>query len=77
MTKIQRDLIGHILCFLSCCLFGGVGLAFWMLREVWQAHKGDFPIEMDDIGIRSVLGGLGSVINAWFIVELTLKILSK
>lgn len=73
-NKIKRDLIGHILCFLSCCILGGIALAFWMLREVWQAHEGDFPIEPDDIGIRSILGAFGYVVNIWLIVKLVIWI---
>lgn len=63
MTSKTRNIIGSILCFLSCCLLGGIALAFWMVREVNQSDNGGFDIEKDDILRYSFCGACGYIIN--------------
>lgn len=78
MTQTEkRNLGGSLLCFLSSCLFGGLAIAFWMLREVHQSNKYGFPIERDDIARYSIMGAIGYLVNVialwklamWLIIQ--------
>ena len=68
MTTKTRNIIGSILCFISCCLFGGIALAFWMVREVNQSNQGGFEVEKDDILRYSFIGAVGYIINITILV---------
>ena len=68
--KEKRNLVGSILCFLSCCLFGGIALAFWMWREVYQSDWNHFEIEKDDIIRYSGIGALGYIVNVVLLLTL-------
>ena len=63
MNTKTRNIIGSILCFLSCCILGGLALAFWMVREVNQSNKYGFEVEKDDIVRYSFAGAIGYIIN--------------
>ena len=63
MNTKTRNIIGSILCFLSCCILGGLALAFWMVREVNQSNKYGFEVEKDDIVRYSFVGAVGYIIN--------------
>lgn len=63
MNAKTRNIIGSILCFLSCCILGGLALAFWMFREVNQSNKYGFEVEKDDIVRYSFAGAIGYIIN--------------
>lgn len=63
MNTKTRNIIGSILCFLSCCILGGFALAFWMVREVNQSNKYGFEVEKDDIVRYSFAGAIGYIIN--------------
>ena len=63
MNTKTRNIIGSILCFLSCCILGGLALAFWMVREVNQSNKYGFEVEKDDIVRYSFVGAIGYIIN--------------
>lgn len=67
MTSKTRNIIGSILCFLSCCLLGGIALAFWMMREVYQSNKYGFQVEKDDIVRYSFAGAIGYIVNIFLI----------
>lgn len=70
MNKEQkRNIWGSVICFLLCALFGGFGLAFMVMREVWQSDKGGFPVEKDDLVRYCFAGFFGYVVN---VVLLTL-----
>lgn len=62
-TSKKRNIIGSILCFLTCTVLGGIGVAAWMVREVWQSHRGGFPIEVDDIVRYATVGAVGYIFN--------------
>lgn len=68
----KRNLGGSILCFLSSCLFGGLAIAFWMLREVHQSNKYGFAVEKDDIVRYSIVGAIGGIIH-----DVTILIIMK
>ena len=59
----QRNIIGSIICFFFCLIFGGLGLMVFMLREIYQSSKYGFPIEVDDIKRYSIIGGVASAIE--------------
>ena len=59
----KRNIIGSIICFFSCCILGGLALAFWMVREVNQSNKYGFEVEKDDIVRYSFAGAIGYIIN--------------
>ena len=63
MNTKTRNIIGSILCLLSCCILGGLALAFWMVREVNQSNKYGFEVEKDDIVRYSFAGAIGYIIN--------------
>ena len=67
MNTKTRNIIGSILCLLSCCILGGLALAFWMVREVNQSNKYGFPVENDDIVRYSFAGAVGYIINIYII----------
>lgn len=67
MNTKTRNIIGSILCFLSCCILGGLALAFWMVREVNQSNKYGFEVEKDDIVRYSFVGAVGYIINIYII----------
>lgn len=67
MNTKTRNIIGSILCFLSCCILGGLALAFWMVREVNQSNKYGFEVEKDDIVRYSFAGAIGYIINIYII----------
>ena len=67
MNTKTRNIIGIILCFLSCCILGGLALAFWMVREVNQSNKYGFEVEKDDIVRYSFVGAVGYIINIYII----------
>lgn len=70
MTNEQkRNIWGSVICFLLCALFGCLGLAFMVMREVWQSDKGGFPVEKDDLVRYCFAGVFGYVVN---VVLLTL-----
>ena len=70
MTSKTRNIIGSILCFISCCLAGGIAFAFWMVREVRQSEDGGFEIEKDDILRYSLIGAVGYIFNiTWIVIE--------
>ena len=57
--KTKRNIIGSIICFFLSLLFGGIGIAVMMFREVYQSNKYGFPVEKDDIIRYSAIGALG------------------
>ena len=59
----QRNIIGSIICFFLCLIFGGLGLMIFMLREIYQSRKYGFLIEVDDIKRYSIIGGIASAIE--------------
>ena len=63
MNTKTRNIIGSIICLLSCCILGGLALAFWMVREVSQSNKYGFEVEKDDIVRYSFAGAIGYIIN--------------
>ena len=63
MNTKTRNIIGSILCLLSCCILGGLALAFWMVRGVNQSNKYGFEVEKDDIVRYSFAGSIGYIIN--------------
>ena len=67
MNAKTRNIIGSILCLLSCCILGGFSLAFWMVREVNQSNKYGFEVEKDDIVRYSFVGAVGYIINIYII----------
>lgn len=67
MNAKTRNIIGSILCLLSCCILGGFALAFWMVREVNQSNKYGFEVEKDDIVRYSFAGAVGYIINIYII----------
>ncbi len=62
-TKDKRNIIGSILCFISSALFGGIAIAFWMIREVYQSDNYKFDVEKDDIYRYSLIGAVGYIVN--------------
>lgn len=57
----KRNFWGSIFCYLLSVLLGGIGIAIFMLREVWQAVEWNADIERDDIVRYSVVGTLGYI----------------
>lgn len=62
-TKDKRNIIGVVLCFISCTFFGCLAIAFWMIREVIQSDKYGFDVEKDDIVRYSYAGAIGYIAN--------------
>jgi len=63
MITKTRNIISSILCFISCCLFGGIALAFWMVLEVNIANKNDVEVSKENILRYSFIGAVGYIIN--------------
>ena len=59
----KRNIIGSIICFFMSLLFGGIGIAVMMFREVYQSNKYGFQVEKDDIVRYSFVGAVGYIIN--------------
>ena len=59
----KRNIIGSIICFFLSLLFGGIGIAVMMFREVYQSNKYGFQVEKDDIVRYSFAGAIGYIIN--------------
>ena len=71
MTRAQkRNIQGGIVAFVLSVLLGGIGIMIMMLREVHQSKKYGFAVEADDIVRYSVIGAVGSVVNALLLVNL-------
>ena len=71
MTRAQkRNIQGGIVAFVLSVLLGGIGIMIMMLREVNQSKKYGFAVEADDIVRYSVIGAVGSVVNALLLVNL-------
>jgi len=71
MTRTQkRNIQGGIVAFALSVLLGGIGIMIMMLREVHQSKKYGFAVEADDIVRYSVIGAVGSVVNALLLVNL-------
>lgn len=59
----KRNLYGSLCCFILSVLFGGFGIAYMMLREVYQAQNYNIEIEKDDIVRYSFIGALGYAVQ--------------
>lgn len=59
----KRNIIGSIVCFVLCALFGCFGMAVMMCREVYQSQNYHIEIEKDDIVRYSFVGCLGYIVN--------------
>ena len=66
----KRNWFGCLVCFVLCALFGGLGLAFMMCREVQQSDDAGVPVEKDDITRYSLVGCLGYIVNVILLVTL-------
>lgn len=63
----KRNIIGSIICFFLSLLFGGIGIAIMMMREVYQSNKYGFQVEKDDIVRYSFAGAIGYIVNIFLI----------
>lgn len=63
MTLKAQPITNSILCFISCCLFGGIALAFWMVLEVNIANKNNKEVSKDNTLRNSFIGAAGYIIN--------------
>lgn len=71
MTKKQvRNIIGAVVCFVLCCIFGGIGLAFMIFREVSQSDEDGFPVENDDLMRYAFIGSAGYIVNVVLLLTL-------
>ena len=67
----KRNVLGIIGTILMCMILNGLGVAFMMLREVYQSKKYGFLIETDDIIRYSISGSVGCILNFILIVLVT------
>ena len=63
MTTKAKHITNSILCFISCCLFGGIALAFWIVLEVNIANKNNKEVSKENILQYSFIGAVGYIIN--------------
>lgn len=66
----KRNLIGSVVCFVLCALFGCFGLAAMLCREVKQSQDYGFEIERDDVVRYSFVGCLGYIVNVIILLKL-------
>lgn len=67
----KRNIIGSIICFFLSLLFGGIGIATMMMREVHQSNKYGFQVEKDDIVRYSIIGTVGGIVHDVLIIVIT------
>ena len=67
----KRNIIGSIICFFLSILFGGIGIAVMMFREVYQSNKYGFQVEKDDIVRYSIIGAVGGIVHDVLIFVIT------
>ena len=65
-----RNIWGSVICFLLCALFGCIGLAFMVVREVKQSDKVGFEVEKDDLMRYSFFACIGYMVNVVLLIAL-------
>jgi hypothetical protein len=66
----KRNVIGSVVCFVLCALFGCFGLTVMMCREVAQSQDSQREIEKDDVVRYSFVGCAGYIVNVVLLVTL-------
>lgn len=62
-NREQRNRIGLVAYFFLGLLLSGLATVIAIAREMYQAHKGGFDLETDDVINYSISAALGAVVQ--------------